>query len=148
MLRVGPRAPRPGADVGSNTRALPLMVPPSYTFSYEANVAINKKSERKRNIPPEDRRIRGRERTAAITDYARRPAAVHALSHWLRATNARTTYELGGARSSSPPLGRLRCLATLPGQAARTAQRLLRTGDARVPFSLCVELSSRVTRSR
>lgn len=78
MLRVGPRAPRPGADVGSSTRALPLMVPPSYTFPYEANVAINKKSKRKRNIPPKIEEFEaGSVLPLSPTMHAGRPLCMH-----------------------------------------------------------------------
>ena len=49
-----------------------------------------------------EKKIWGREHTAVITDYARRPAAVHALSYWLRAANAR------GRRTSSVMFGHLR----------------------------------------
>lgn len=121
MLRVGPRAPRPGGYVGSSTRAPLLMLVASYTFSYEASVAVKKKRERerKRNIFPrkERERVKGPE---AHRRYHRlcTPAGRCACTEPLASNDERSADVRARPRSAISAASRL---PSLPGHASRSA---------------------------
>lgn len=118
MLRwVGPRAPRPGGYVGSSTRAPLLMLVASYTFSYEASVAIKKKERKKEEYPPkEKKRVKGPE---AHCRYHRlcTPAGRCACTEPLASNDERSADVRARPRSAIFAASRL---PPLPGHASRS----------------------------